>query len=380
MTTQGQKVAIGLSGGVDSAVAAALLVEQGLDVTGVFLECWPPDAKAMGGKCRADEDRKDALAVALKLGIPFKVLDFKKAYKQKVVGYFYDEYKAGRTPNPDVMCNKEIKFGLFYDWALRRAQGKPGFDYVATGHDAKISHHSFQDTESYLGNQASLVLCMPKDRQKDQSYFLYRLRPEQLGHILFPLGNLTKVQVRAEARERGLSVADKPDSQGICFIGEVNIKKFLRERLAVKIGKVVDTKGQVIGEHDGVWFYTIGQRHGFRISNKLQVTSNKYDIPPMYVVEKDVKHNQLMVGFGPETYRSQFEVTDLSWLDSRWQILDDRKGSVRIRHGGSLIKSRIQHLKSRILVKLGEPQRGIAPGQSAVFYQGEVVLGGGVIS
>jgi tRNA-uridine 2-sulfurtransferase len=362
-----KKVAVGLSGGVDSAVAAALLVERKFDVTGVFLECWPPDAKAMGGKCRADEDRKDALAVALKLGIPFKVLDFKKEYKQKVVDYFYAEYKAGRTPNPDVMCNKEIKFGMFYDWCLEN-----NFDYVATGHYAKIETGK---------------LMIPKDKHKDQTYFLYRLRPEQLGHVLFPLGNWTKAEVRTEARKRGLPVADKPDSQGICFIGSSyaeasegkGVKGFLKSLgLKEKKGKVVDTKGQVIGEHDGVWFYTVGQRHGFRTSGGR---------PPLYVISKDVKQNKLVVGFGAETYRSQFEISDLNWLaNGKWHIANSRNIKVRIRHGGQLlhidelkIENSLEIENCKLKIGLVEPQRGIASGQSAVFYDGEVMVGGGVI-
>ncbi len=403
-----RKAAVGLSGGVDSAVAAAVLVDQDYDVTAVFLECW----KEPG--CRTDADRKDALSVALKLKIPFKVLDFKQEYRRKVVDHFYDEYKAGRTPNPDVMCNKEIKFGLFYDWCLEN-----GFDYMATGHYAKIIctqkpvHPDFfrtdssptpavgdylysrpagprlagdqaqQGCEKYFKNGAGCLLCIPKDKHKDQTYFLYRLKPEQLEHILFPLGGTTKVEVRQEARKRGLSVADKPDSQGICFIGEVNISQFLRERLPVKQGEVVDTRGQVIGEHDGVWFYTIGQRHGFRVGGGG---------PPLYVIAKDVENNRLVVGFGAETYRNQFEVSDLNWLANGIWHMANRPIKVRIRHGGALIPAKLKignpstslgmvslsnHCKLKI--RLEEPQRGIASGQSAVLYDGDVVLGGGII-
>ena len=349
------RVVIGLSGGVDSAVSAAVLVERGYQVTGVFLECW----KEPG--CRTDEDRKDALAVALKLKVPFKVLDFKREYKQKVVDYFYSEYKAGRTPNPDVMCNQEIKFGLFYDWVM-----KQGFDYVATGHYAKIVCAQKSVHPDFFR------LMIPEDKHKDQTYFLYRLRREQLAHILFPLADLTKAEVRKEARERGLPVAEKPDSQGICFIGEVNINQFLRERLPVERGEVVDTRGRVIGEHDGAWFYTIGQRHGFRTGGGK---------PPMYVINNDVKKNRLVVGFGAETYRDQFTVSDVNWLtqmpNDKLQTLNLR---VRIRHGGELIPAEFRIYNSEFVIHLVEPQRGIAPGQSAVVYDGDVVLGGGVIS
>lgn len=371
-----KKVVVGLSGGVDSAVVAALLVSAGYDVTGVFLECWPPDAKAMGGKCRADEDRKDALSVALKLKIPFKVLDFRKQYKKTVVDYFYDEYKAGRTPNPDVMCNKEIKFGLFYDWAM-----KNDFDFVATGHYARIVRNTRKTQRTRLSDDqiirdsdpptlrpsefsefSGYNLCIPEDKHKDQTYFLYRLRLEQLEHILFPLADVTKVEVRKEAKKRGLPVADKPDSQGICFIGEVNIQEFLRQRLSVKIGEVVDTKGQVVGEHDGVWFYTVGQRHGFRTSGGR---------PPLYVIEKNVKNNRLVVGFGSETYTTEFKIDDIHWM----QQPKTKKLLVRIRHLGKLVECSLEDG----WVELSEPQRGVAPGQSAVFYDRNVVLGGGIV-
>ena len=338
------RVALGLSGGVDSAVSAYLLKKQGFDVSCIYLNCFDSDIPG----CRGDNDRKDALAVALKLGIAFQVLDFKKEYKQRVVEYFYDEYRAGRTPNPDVMCNKEIKFGLFYDWAMKNE-----FDYVATGHYARI-----EDGKLLRG----------VDEKKDQSYFLYRLRPEQLEHVLFPIGDLAKQQVREEARKRNLQVADKPDSQGICFIGDVNVQDFLRERLPEKKGEVIDTIGNVIGEHDGVWFYTIGQRHGFRVDPKIVSAS------PMYVIGKNAQTNVLTVGFGAETYRDQFTITDINWLSRiRSNLL------VRIRHGGKLINAKLRIKNEELIVELEEPQRGVAAGQSAVFYVGDTVIGGGVI-
>src|SRR5476651_1228149 len=219
------KVALGMSGGVDSSLAAHLLLEQGYDVTGIYLECW----RAPG--CRSEEDRKDALAVALELHIPLQVLDFKQAYKDKVVEYFFDTYQKGLTPNPDVMCNKEIKFGLFYDWAMAN-----GFNYVATGHYAQIHHEKKSDT---------FQLITSRDHHKDQTYFLYQLSEEQLAHILFPIGHLTKLQVRAEAKKLQLLVAEKKDSVGICFIGDIDVHAFLKERLGENPGKVVDTAGNI---------------------------------------------------------------------------------------------------------------------------------------
>jgi len=360
------KVALGMSGGVDSSLSAHLLVEQGYDVTGVYLECW----RAPG--CRTEEDRKDALTVALELNIPFQVLDFKKAYKEKVVEYFFSEYEKGLTPNPDVMCNKEIKFGLFYDWAMAN-----GFDYVATGHYAQIG-----------GKDGRSMLLTSKDSHKDQTYFLYRLRQEQLEHILFPIGHLTKKDVRAEAKKRHISVANKKDSMGICFIGDINVHEFLKERLGENPGEVVDTKGHVVGEHNGLWFYTIGQRHGFAIFPKTFIEESdgtvidKHNIPPFYVIRKDAASNQLVVGFGAEAYQSEFSIRDLHWIGEKPQ-----KVKVRIRHTGQLHDAFIDESDpENIKIKLIEPVQGIAQGQSAVFYTPSlksknefVCIGGGVI-
>lgn len=361
------RVALGMSGGVDSSVVAHLLVEQGYDVTGVFLECW----RAPG--CRSEEDRKDALKVALNLGIPFQVLDFKDTYKQKVVEYFFEEYQAGRTPNPDVLCNKEIKFGLFYDWAIEN-----GFDFVATGHYAGISS----------GNTTK-HLTVPKDLHKDQTYFLYLLNQEQLDHILFPLGSYTKTEVRALASEKGLHVADKKDSVGICFIGDIDVHEFLQERLGENPGQVVDKDGTVIGRHTGLWFYTIGQRHGFEIDKKTIVQNHdgssfeKHNIPPFYVIGKNAEKNQLIVGFGADTYFSSFQVDTLHWINQ--QPPQATNLLVRIRHTGALLPCTVSLEPGSGLVTLDDPIQGIAEGQSAVFYlplENETVacVGGGIIA
>ena len=334
------------------------------------------------------------------LGIAYKVLDFKKEYKERVVEYFYDEYKAGRTPNPDAMCNREIKFGMFYRWAMGE-----GFDAIATGHYARIEKIKMKNekrkkTTKNSKSQADFLM-MGADEKKDQSYFLYQIRPEQLAHILFPLGGMRKTEVRKEAKKRGLSVADKPDSVGICFIGPSfapasegkGVKGFLKYLgLKEQKGEVVDTKGRVIGEHDGVWFYTIGQRSGFRVQQNLLDDSGKTveTIPPFYVIEKEVEKNRLVVGFGPTTLRERFEVGEVNWLvngtrDSIASLQNDElvEVFVRIRHLGKLIKARIQlenSAREKLNVELEEAQRGVAPGQAAVFYDGRgVVLGGGVI-
>lgn len=356
---QRPRVALGMSGGVDSSLSAHLLKEQGYDVTGVYLECW----RAPG--CRSEEDRKDALKVALELDLPFQVLDFKQQYKDRVVEYFFEEYEAGRTPNPDVMCNKEIKFGLFYDWAMAE-----GFDYVATGHYAQVDHE-----------QPALVSAA--DTHKDQTYFLYLMQPQQLRHTLFPIGHLTKPEVRAEADKRGIHVADKKDSVGICFIGDINVHEFLFERLGENPGEVVDTQGHVIGSHQGLWFYTVGQRHGFEIQAKTVITQgdgtkvSKHNIPPFYVIAKKPAENQLVVGFGADTYRDMFSVSNLHWITPP---ATNQPLWVRIRHTGKLLPCTLEAGQ----VTLETAVQGIAEGQSAVFYQiqGENTyhcLGGGVI-
>lgn len=354
------KIALGMSGGVDSSLSASVLREHGHEVTGVFLECW----RAPG--CRAEEDRKDALSVALQLSIPFQILDFKNRYKQRVVEYFFDEYKAGRTPNPDVMCNKEIKFGMFYDWAMEH-----GFDAVATGHYAQIVEH---EGKKFLARSA--------DAKKDQSYFLYVLREDQLDHIVFPIGHLQKSEVRKLAAECNLLVANKPDSQGICFIGEINVHNFLKERLGENPGEVVNSSGEVIGVHKGLWFYTIGQRHGFTLKGKVRNEHGewKHVIPPFYVIGKNAEKNQLIVGFGEEASRSEFEVEQLHTIAARADL--EHEISVRIRHGGQLFPANISKNLAhpdQLHVHLDQATRGIAEGQSAVFYQDNRCIGGSVI-
>lgn len=351
---QNKKIALGMSGGVDSSVAAYLLKAQGYDVTGVFMQCW--DYRADG--CRADEDRADAVKVAAKLDIPFLSLDFVKEYKAKVIEHFYAEYRLGRTPNPDVWCNKEIKFGMFLEWALAN-----GFDYVATGHYARVEK---------VGNEFNLLKGL--DESKDQSYFLYLLDQDKLSRTLFPLGGLRKTEIRRTAKVQEFENASKPDSVGICFIGEVDIKEFLKKEITPQIGNVVNNAGEILGEHDGVWFYTVGQRHGFRI--------NKYVGLPLYVIGKNVDKNELIVGFVGEVNKSVFEVENPHWLGSVPDF--PLNCEVRIRHLGELFSAHVTKvLKERnsgdLVVKLQDEAFGVAPGQSAVFYVGDELVGGGVI-
>ena len=388
------RVAVGISGGVDSAVSALLLKKAGYEAVGVHLYCYPAKSEIekdglaredwiKKNGCRADEDKKFALKTALELDIPFVTLDFSEEYNLRVVDYFYREYEAGRTPNPDVMCNCEIKFGLFLDWALEN-----GFDFIATGHYAKIitSPPAVAGPPSPLVQRGDhrLSLGIPKDRLKDQTYFLWKLTQKELKHVLFPLGNLLKSEVRKVAKEVELSVANRPDSQGICFVGNVEARKFLARRLKVKMGEVKNISGETIGTHDGVWFYTIGQRGGWNIfpamQRKIAVTQCHGDTrtPVFYVVSKDAEKNELMVGVGEETKRQKFEVIEVNWMGESATVTQCH---VRIRHGGKLIKSKVERLKDKVVVEMREAQRGVAPGQSAVFYSedGEV-LGGGVIA
>jgi tRNA-specific 2-thiouridylase len=348
------KVAVGLSGGVDSAVSAYLLKEQGYEVVGVNLICWDE-----GPHCKAREDRQDALKVALHLGIPFEVLDFQKEYKERVIDRFYKDYAKGLTPNPDVWCNSEIKFGLFLDWAKRE-----GFDYLATGHYAK----KVEENEE-------VKLMIPEDERKDQTYFIYQLKQEELKRVMFPLENLQKSEVRKIAKKVGLPVADKKDSVGICFVGDIDVQKFLRRRLEEKPGEVVDIKGEVIGIHKGMWFYTIGQRGGWEVKPEYQKRFGG-EAPVMYVVDKIAAKNRLVVGFGAETYKERFMVKDLSWTH---KDIDLEEVKVRIRHGGKLIPVKVVREKKALRLELLEPERWVAAGQIAVFYKGKECLGGGVI-
>jgi tRNA-specific 2-thiouridylase len=343
-----KKVYVGLSGGVDSSVTAALLLQQGYDVTGVYMKNWSQDLP--GFACPWKEDYQDAKRVAVQLGIPFKMYDFEKQYRQKVVNYMVAEYQAGRTPNPDIMCNQEVKFKLFLETCL-----EDGADFIATGHYARVK-------------DGRLLTAANKD--KDQTYFLYRVTEDALKHSLMPVGDFkTKDEVRALAKKFGLVTATKKDSQGICFVGKVGIKEFLLHELGPqKPGAIIEEAGKTIGQHDGAIFYTIGQRHGLDVGGGL----------PYYVIGKDMKKNQVYVTTNlddKELWHKSLNLKDVHWINGQ---PTKKKLQVRTRYRAGLVDCEISD--GGKLVKLEDEVRAVTAGQSAVFYDGEKVLGGGIIA
>ncbi|MBI2610008.1 tRNA 2-thiouridine(34) synthase MnmA [Candidatus Giovannonibacteria bacterium] len=336
-----RKVFVAMSGGVDSSVAALMLKRKGYDVTGAHMICWEG--------CENNQDKQDAMRVAAKLEIPFIVFDFRKEYRHKVYDYMINEYAAGRTPNPDVVCNSEIKFGIFLKRVLEM-----GADYIATGHYVRG-----------VGDK----LRIAKDLNKDQSYFLWKLTPEQISRSLFPIGEYFKREVRQIAKDAGLITAEKKDSQGLCFVGKLDFQEFLREVLPKREGAVVNSKGEVLGQHDGAQFFTLGQRHGLKLGGNLR---------PLYVAEKNLETNTILAAEGsddPVLYKKEIEVGDLNLVSDL-----PEKVLVRIRYRQPLQKAHVHKLSTKIYKLFFDlPERGVASGQSAVFYEGENLLGGGII-
>ena len=378
------RVVVGLSGGVDSSVAAYLLQQEGYEVIGVFMKNWHDTDVTISEECPWEEDSKDALLVADKLGIPFHTIDFSKEYYERIVSYMFREYESGRTPNPDVLCNREIKFDSF----LKHAE-KLGADYVATGHYCR-------KRESDTGFE----LLAGKDGNKDQSYFLCQISQDQLAKALFPIGELEKPEVRRIAKEQDLVTAEKRDSQGLCFIGKVKLPDFLKQQLREKKGNVVEimrdwsgfhrnlevteeyhfteTDGKVIGEHIGAHFYTVGQRKGLNIGGYVN---------PLFIIQINTDTNTVYVGEGEDhkgLSRPGLLVReeDIHWVKEvdRMKVGDSKHYSTRIRYRQPLFGATLTKLASGLEIKFDSPQKAVAKGQFAAWYAGDALVGSGVIS
>lgn len=394
------KIVVGLSGGVDSSVAAYLLQQQGHEVIGLFMRNWNDASVTLEDECPWIEDSNDALLVAQKLGIPFQVIDMSELYKERIVDYMFAEYERGRTPNPDVLCNREVKFDVFLETALSL-----GADKVATGHYARLG-----TTKNENGEEVYQLLA-GKDNNKDQSYFLCQLSQQQLSKALFPIGELTKPEVREIAREMDLVTADKKDSQGLCFIGKVRLPEFLKQQLKPKEGEIVEifrnfheyskplpefsskleelkylsskvnyqkTDGKVLGKHQGAQYYTIGQSKGLGIGGHRQ---------SCFIISRDMEHNILYVGEGhsfPGLYRKALRIdnSELHWVreDLRLKNGESREVMARIRYRQPLEKVTIHQFEEGFFMVFENPQSAIAEGQFAAWYDGEELLGSGAIS
>ncbi|MAW09473.1 MAG: tRNA 2-thiouridine(34) synthase MnmA [Flavobacteriaceae bacterium] len=392
-----KKVVVALSGGVDSSVAALILKKQGYHVIGIFMKNWHDESVTISKECPWLEDSNDALIVSEKLGIPFQVIDLSKEYKKRIVDYMFREYKEGRTPNPDILCNKEIKFDIF----LSKVESL-GADYIATGHYCRKK-------ESKKGNKNIYKLIEGKDKTKDQSYFLCQLNQVQLSKVLFPIGDLKKTDVRKIAKENGFVTANKKDSQGLCFVGKIKLPEFLQQKLKIKKGKIIkvppdenifkkvlknskdenflkysvekfkysESDGEMIGYHNGAHFFTIGQRKGLQIGGFKK---------PLFVIEKDIKKNIIYVGEGknhPGLYRQGLLIRndDINWVrpDLKISSNSSQKISARIRYRQPLKPAQIFKRKEGLYLIFDKKQKAISSGQFAAWYIGKELIGSGVI-
>lgn len=373
---QKKRVLMALSGGIDSAVSAYLLKKAGYYVEAAFMKNWSETAGLKISECPWLVDRQDALRVAAHLGIPMHTVNYEKEYKATVMDYFFKEYKAGRTPNPDVMCNKEIKFKALYNWAM-----KQGFDYVATGHYAQVKQvkgsvaqlnrkkSSSKKNQKTAGEDYQLLRSA--DEFKDQTYFIYNIRQSQLPHVLFPIGSMKKTAVRAMAKRLKLPNSDKKESMGLCFVGKIRLKDFLDQKLKPKSGPIKTLDKKVVGKHDGLAYYTIGQRQGIKVGQN----------GPWYVVSKDLKTNTLFVTNNPNDKAletKEIQIHSVNWITKPKSFPTKLTG--RFRHQGALEKISITPKgKDSYSVSFAKPQKAVASGQSLVLYDGKVCLGGGVI-
>ena len=389
-----KRVVVGLSGGVDSSVAAHLLLKEGYEVIGMFMRNWHDESVTLSDECPWIEDSNDALLVAQQLGIPFQVIDLSEAYKTRIVDYMFDEYQRGRTPNPDILCNREIKFDVFLEAAM-----KLGADFVATGHYCRKSENE----------DGSYSLLAGIDKTKDQSYFLCQITQNQLSKALFPIGHLEKQEVRKIAMELNLVTAKKKDSQGLCFVGKISLPLFLQQQLKAKTGEIIEipqelpqyelynslnasakninelaapftyTKdmGTVVGQHQGAYYYTIGQRKGLQIGGKPL---------PSFIIGVDTKNNLLYTGQselhnGLNKYALKIEINSINWLNNNILFSKNNELScrVRIRYRQPLQDAILLQVNGNVFILFSKKQKGITPGQFAAWYQGDELVGSGVI-
>lgn len=390
-----KRVVVGLSGGVDSSVTAHLLKEQGYEVIGMFMKNWHDESVTLSDECPWIDDSNDALLIAQQLGIPFQVIDLSKEYKERIVDYMFSEYESGRTPNPDVLCNREIKFDVFLEAAMQL-----GADYVATGHYCRKIEHE----------DGSFGLLAGKDPNKDQSYFLCQLRQEQLAKALFPIGELLKPEVREIAQQMGLHTADKKDSQGLCFVGKISLPQFLQQQLKPKQGNIIEipedltafkdyesipvqadhvkelassyeyseNQGHVVAEHQGAHYYTIGQRKGLHVGGRPN---------PSFVIGLDVETNTVYTGQkddhpGLNRWALRIELEDVHFVSSRYDLgkLNGLECDIRIRYRQPLQKGILHVLNDGLYVLFDKRQRGITPGQFATFYLNDELFASGIIA
>ncbi len=360
-------VFVGLSGGVDSSVSAYLLQKEGYNVVGAFIKIWQPE---FADTCTWKDDRRSAMRVAARLNIPFVTIDLSDEYKRGVIDYMIDEYAKGRTPNPDVMCNREIKFKAFLNKAIEM-----GADKIATGHYSRVEKFEARSKKSET-NKEIFKLKKAKDEAKEQSYFLWTLGQNELSKTLFPIGHLPKKEVRKIAEKAGLHTFEKKDSQGLCFIGKVDFKDFLKEFIKPKRGDVLSEDRKVIGYHDGASFLTIGERHGFTI------TSKSTDDRPLYVIDKNIEKNTVTVAEkkkieSSNTNQTEFIIKDTNWISEK--PMNNRKYDAQVRYHQDYQKCKIDGSQTTVKIVFDNPQTG-AKGQSIVVYDGEVCLGGGIIA
>ena len=363
------KVALAFSGGVDSSVSALLLKKKSYEVTAVYIRFW---ARNNSEKQRILKEEQEAQKIAKDIGIKFECLDFAELHKKEVVDYFISNYKDGYSPNPCIACNFQIKFGKFFDWAM-----KNNFDLVASGHYAQI-----------INLKDEYFLKRGIDPHKDQSYFLYQLKQEILSKTMFPIGSLEKTEVRKLAKENNLSIHNKKDSFDLCFLNKTTTQNFIEGNIGKKKGNIIDQSGNIIGTHQGIWFYTIGQRQGLRIDHKKlkksQIEFKKEEAPALFVIAKNKDKNELIVGHKNDCFTTELRIKEVKIINHKIKEIIDKgielEVGVKIRNTGKLISAKLKKVDNNYQVNFLEKVFAVAPGQSAVFYKKDIVFGGGIIT